>query len=96
MEMQIAIKTFILFSNKFLIIQGDIFAFIDYYFKKYIFTILTGQKQDMTKAELKFVWPVNMTSNCPKIILSPGYIPQFSCHSTVVFFSVVVQHTDVD
>ena len=72
------------------------FAFIGYYFKKYIFTILTGQKQDMTEVELKFVWPVNMTCNCPKIILSPGYIPQFSYHSTVVFSSVVVQHTDVD
>ncbi len=33
------------------------------------FNILTGQKQHMT--ELKFVWPVNMTDNCLKIILSP-------------------------
>ncbi len=34
------------------------------------FNILTGQKLHVT--ELKSVWPVNMTGNCPKIILSPG------------------------
>ena len=67
----LAIKTFIhvLFSNKFLSIRGNIFALIGYYFKINIFNILTGQKRDMT--ELKFVWLVNMTGNCPKIILSP-------------------------
>ena len=66
----LAIKTFILFSNEFLSIQGDIFALIDYYFKINIFNILTGEKQDMT--ELKFVWPVSLPGNCPKIILSPA------------------------
>ena len=65
----LAIKTFILFSNEFLSIQGDIFALIGYCFKINVFNILTGQKRDMT--ELKFVWLVNMTDNRPKIILSP-------------------------
>ena len=59
----------VLFSNKFLSVRADLFALIGYYFKINIFDILTGQKRDMTK--LKFVWPVNMTSNYPKIILSP-------------------------
>ena len=35
-----------------------------------IFKILTGQKRDVT--ELKFLWPVNMTGNSPKFILSPA------------------------
>ena len=81
MEMQIAnklsdtfsdqnfYKSHVLFSNKFLSVRGDISALICYYFKINIFNILAGQKQDMT--ELKFVWQVNMTGNCPKIILSP-------------------------
>ena len=62
-----------LFSNDFLSIWSNIFVLIGYrvgyYLKINIFNILTGQKQDMT--ELKFVWPVNMTGYCPKIILSP-------------------------
>ncbi len=33
-----------------------------------IFNILTSQKRQVT--QLKSVWPVNMTSNCPKIVLS--------------------------
>ena len=74
MEMQIAnmndtfsdqsvYTSHVLFSN-------NVFVLFGYYFRINIFNILTGQKQDMTK--LKFVWPVNMTGNCPKIILSPG------------------------
>ena len=35
-----------------------------------IFKILSGQKRDETT--LKFLWPVNMTSNSPKFILNPS------------------------
>jgi len=33
----------------------------------FIFNVLSGQKRDMT--QLKFLWPVNMTGNSPKLIL---------------------------
>ena len=36
----------------------------------FFLSILTGQKRDVT--ELKLLWPVNMTGDGPKIILSPA------------------------
>lgn len=39
--------------------------------KNVIFNILTSQKSDVTK--LKFLWPVNMTGNSAKFMLSPAF-----------------------
>ena len=36
----------------------------------FFLSILTGQKRDVT--ELKLLWPVNMTGDGSKIILSPA------------------------
>ena len=55
---------FQLFTSMSLLVR---LACLNYY--GVIFKILTGQKRDVT--QLKFLWPVNMTGNSPKFILSP-------------------------
>ena len=45
----------------------------------FIYNILSGQKRDVT--QLKFLWPVNMTGNSPKFILSPSMHSLLCRHS---------------
>ena len=65
---KIASNVFIV-NNNIKLLWGDFFGLMGKFFKIGIFNILTGQKWHM--AELKLVWPVNMTRHRSKIILSP-------------------------